>query len=646
MITGKIRYSRIPKFAFGTTDSSQNNNQQVADGITQTGEAAASNIPVIAPWFNAAMGVQKGARANVKRKKVVNPKTGETYEYAANNEGQIVDEVATPMHEHLINDISTGDYAHAFAVSTGPIGQMAYNAIWGKKKQDAQNRSKEQEAANAQAEIDAQAEKERVAFENKQRDMYSRAYIAENPIYGQIGASVYAYGTRYNGKALPKKALGGELNSLASDVDKAEGNTHEEGGITLHDNNGNPKAEIENQEVVVDNNKVLSDRLPFMGGKSFAEIGEELGKEKGKNEEKLKNGDMFARNGAKRAIEGIDKKLDTLLKYQDVVRTNAGLDNATPVNDIPKAKWGTDADGNPVWEDDSITDKELYGNPTKLQLRGLSYPEPELKGDLSLKEVPQYEQKDYSNPKKRGMSGSQYGQIAENMTPFLDNIVNYGLIKQTPKIPNPIKRTAIDEMAMPLNTNYNINPTLIANNQDLKEFKKDILNNTSNSNNARAEIASAYAKKLKMNNEVYAQKENIENQLKNQNALNLQSVNNRNVNNHQEIDNFNKGLDNKYNWDNMLRDDDIRRQKSILAAETTNDLTNSVQDRRMADLDNKKIFYDSLKYDDAAGFASLIGTPQMDSLMKNPETRKAVYDSLKRGGQIAAHKKAKELYGE
>ena len=244
------------------------------------------------------------------------------------------------------------------------------------------------------------------------------------------------------------------------------------------------------------------------------------------------------------------------------------------------------------------------------------------------------------------MSGSQYGQIAENMTPFLDNIVNYGLIKQTPKIPNPIKRVAIDEMAMPLNTNYNINPTLIANNQDLKEFKKDILNNTSNSNNARAEIASAYAKKLKMNNEVYAQKENIENQLKNQNALNLQSVNNRNVNNHQEIDNFNKGLDNKYNWDNMLRDDDIRRQKSILAAETTNDLTNSVQDRRMADLDNKKIFYDSLKYDDAAGFASLIGTPQMDFLMKNPETRKAVYNSLKRGGQIAAHKKAKELYGE
>ena len=624
----KIRYSRIPKYAYGSknipkfgvgtegeTDSMENGN---------FGDKIGNSMG----WFAFANQAQKAARSNIKKKQTVNPYTGEVTQTETSQEGLIAEQAFKPHHEQMLEDAKNGDYGAAFMHSNGLTGSI-YNLATNGGIRDKKFQQKEAENDALLKQQQAEQEKARLAFENKQRDMYSRAYIAENPIYGQIGASVYAYGTRYNGKALPKKVLGGALNPLASDVDKAEGNTHEEGGITLHDNNGNPKAEIENQEVVVDNNKVLSDRLSFMGGKSFAEIGEELGKEKGKNEEKLKNGDMFARNGAKRAIKGIDKKLDTLLKYQDVVRTNAGLDNATPVNDIPKAKWGT-----------------KYGNPTKLQLRGLSYPEPELKGDLSLKEVPQYEQKNYSNPKKRGMSGSQYGQIAENMTPFLDNIVNYGLIKQTPKIPNPIKRVAIDEMAMPLNTNYNINPTLIANNQDLKEFKKDILNNTSNSNNARAEIASAYAKKLKMNNEVYAQKENIENQLKNQNALNLQSVNNRNVNNHQEIDNFNKGLDNKYNWDNMLRDDDIRRQKSILAAETTNDLTNSVQDRRMADLDNKKIFYDSLKYDDAAGFASLIGTPQMDFLMKNPETRKAVYNSLKRGGQIAAHKKAKELYGE
>ena len=197
----------------------------------------------------------------------------------------------------MLEDAKNGDYGAAFMHSNGLTGSI-YNLATNGGIRDKKFQQKEAENDALLKQQQAEQEKARLAFENKQRDMYSRAYIAENPIYGQIGASVYAYGTRYNGKALPKKVLGGALNPLASDVDKAEGNTHEEGGITLHDNNGNPKAEIENQEVVVDNNKVLSDRLSFMGGKSFAEIGEELGKEKGKNEEKLKNGDMFARNGA------------------------------------------------------------------------------------------------------------------------------------------------------------------------------------------------------------------------------------------------------------------------------------------------------------------------------------------------------------
>lgn len=696
----KIRYSRLPKYAYGTKlpkyayGYEDNNTYQQPEGVANAettnaqGIALGDSIGSNFAWFAAANTAQKTARGMTAKKRIVNPKTGEVTEYASTDEGQVVEEIAQPYHEKYANDIKNGDYGGIAAqLVGGPVGQMAYNAIWGRKKKADFNRGKEAEANTAQSELDAEEAKRKQDFENKQRDIYSRAYIASNPEMGREGASIYAYGTSLNGMAIPKKAMGGNLNPIASNVDKAVGDTHEQGGITLTDTNGKPKAEIEGQEVVVNDKSVLSDRLPFTGGISFAKVGEELGKEKGKNEDKLKTGDMFERNGAKRTIANIDKKMETLLKYQDVVRTNLGLDNASPVNNakyggiIPKYWKGTREDedeDNAIGTDEygrqfinkykSNTDTEpsykfnpsrdVYANPDEdIEVPGATKYDTDfsstLKGYKGETDMNGYKYDKNSDTfvktnsnKRGGFDAKGYGQMAENAAPYLDNAINYALIKQTPKIPKPIKNVAIDEMAMPLNTNYNINPTLIANNQDLKEFNKNILDNTASSNNARASMASGFAKKLAMNNNAYAQKENVENQLKNQNALNLQSVNNRNVNNRQNIDNANIAQDNKYNWDNMLRDSDIQDRKSKLGAETTNDITTGIQDKRMAELDNKKIFYDSLKHDDASGFATLIGTDEMSTLMKDPKTKQAVYDSLKRGGQTKAYKKAKELYGE
>lgn len=695
----KIRYSRLPKCAYGTKlpkyaygyNEDTHQFDKTNGGADMVGGAAESYLNST-PYYAAASAASGIGKSLVKKKQTVDPNTGEVTEGYATNEGYMADGAMTAHHTTMLNDAKKGDYAAAVMHSNGITGTIYDFANAKNVRSDFRKKEAENEAA--QATIDAEEAKRKQDFENKQRDIYSRAYIASNPEMGREGASVYAFGTeepdkvkiqkgtemtfatpnkkykrewdfsnpsfktlKYkdengntvgkldynydNSNVIPKLAMGGDINQIASNMGKAEGATHEQGGITLDNENGEPAAEVEDQEMIIDDSKVLSDRLPFTGKVSFAQKGEQLAKLKSKYEGNLKSGDRISKNTSTRNIEKIDNEVNTLLKYQDIVRKNLGLDGAAPVN---KYKWGTDFDGNPVWEDDKPTDKELYGEPSNMQMRGLSDPEVGgLKGDTSLKTVPQYEG---SNISKSGRSSSNdYLNMAQNAAPYLDNAINYALIKQTPKIPKPIKNIAIDEMAMPLNTSYNINPTLIANNQDLKEFNKNILDNTSSSNNARAGMASGFAKKLRMNNDVYGQKENIENQLKDKNALNLQSVNNRNVNNRQNIDNANIAQDNKYNWDNMLRDDSIRAQKSKLGAETTADITTGIQDDRMSKLDDKKILYDSLKYGDGAGLATMVDSPEIATISKTKESRDKIRETFRKSGQKAALEKYNKKYG-
>lgn len=640
MMNNNIRYSRLPKCAYGTkmipkygVGTEEETTQGSGGG--NFGDKVGNSFG----WFAFANQAQTGARGMTAKKRVVNPKTGEVTEYQTTNEGQITEEIAQPYHEKYANDFKNKEYGGMAAqLVGGPVGQIAYNAIWGKKKKDAFNRGKEEEASTAQAEIDAQAEKERKAFEDKQRLDYSRAYIEQNPTMGQAGATIYAYGTKMN--KIPRLAMGGDVTPIASNMGKAEGASHEQGGITLTNGNGEPTAEIEDKEVIVDDKSVLSNRLPFTGNISFAQKGESLAKEKAEHEHNLKAGDRISKNTSERHIEKIDAKVNTLLKYQDVVRKNMGLDGASPVN---KYRWGTDYDGNPVWEDDNMTDKELYGQPTTMGMKGLDSPEPQLKGDLSLKEVPQY-----SNPgktKRGGFDARGLGEGLQNAAPYMDNVINYGLIKETPKIPKPNKLEAFNETAMPMVTSYNINANLAANTEAQREFNRTVLDNTADSNTARGNLASGYARKIKGNNELYQQKINVENQLKNQDALNRQGVSNRNTKNAQDITNINKGLEDKYNWNNMLRDDSIRAQKSRLAAETTNDTTTLIQDDRMSKLDDKKILYDSLKYGDGAGLATMVDSPEIDNISKSKESRDKIRDTLKKSGQNAALKKYNKKYG-
>ena len=95
--------------------------------------------------------------------------------------------------------------------------------------------------------------------------------------------------------SVEKKAKGGVLNPLASDIVKAEGATHAEGGIKLG-KNGKAYAEVEDQEIIQGNN-VYSDRITLPNSKiTIAMEAEKLAKLKGKSEKYLVSSNYREKN--------------------------------------------------------------------------------------------------------------------------------------------------------------------------------------------------------------------------------------------------------------------------------------------------------------------------------------------------------------
>jgi len=147
--------------------------------------------------------------------------------------------------------------------------------------------------------------------------------------YGKYGMKLA------NGGDLPLPIDGSEVDQLASNVMLYEGDTHENGGITL-DNN----TEIEDSEVVKDD-MVLSDRLKptdsvksymkglsidIKSGDTYASLAERLGNKKGKFEEKLNSTRIGEANSAKLMSQRYDDAINILFEDQQMnkIQNNIG----------------------------------------------------------------------------------------------------------------------------------------------------------------------------------------------------------------------------------------------------------------------------------------------------------------------------------
>lgn len=122
------------------------------------------------------------------------------------------------------------------------------------------------------------------------------------------------------------------------------------------------------------------------------------------------------------------------------------------------------------------------------------------------------------------------GTAAQLAPLLLDNIGNAIMSKNTPKLTTPLLNRAAT-----LESRVNINPQLAEIRRGNKAAKDSILNNTSNSNNAKANAISADLNSSRQQNELIASKDNQELALRNADSQNKQNVsmsNNATMNQH------------------------------------------------------------------------------------------------------------------
>lgn len=387
---------------------------------------------------------------------------------------------------------------------------------------------------------------------------------------------------------------GGVLNSLASNTVQAEGQTHEQGGITLS-NQGNPYAEVEDQEVI-NGNKVYSDRLT-LGNKTYADIAESLGKKKGKYEKLNNSTDYRSRNTAERGSQNIQKKLDNLFEIQEASKI--------PVNNSPRYDEGG------------------YIPPVKNTIDSMPEEEPIYTGKSNGTNSP--------NPSSSNGSSFNWNNVikgAQYAVPFIDNIYNASLINKTPQIPKPNTREAISSVATPMRTNYNVDNQINQVDNAYSAYNKNIDANTSSSSIGRSNKLAAFADTINSKNNIYTNKENMQNQMINANNQNIQNVTNQNNYNKQNIDNQNYALLDNYNMQNTLRSDNILRNKASNVANAVGDADKMIQDSNMKGTDQQRILTDALRYSDGAGVARLVGSNTMNNLVNDPNSYKQIESML------------------
>lgn len=165
------------------------------------------------------------------------------------------------------------------------------------------------------------------------------------------------YDQRYdNGGLLPQPTDGSGAEQLASDMALYKGATHEQGGIDLDTNHDNqPNIEVENNEVIKDD-MVLSDRLyPTDGMKNhlrklglkisdkdtYASLAERAGKKKGNWESKIGSNLIGEHTAAEKMVQKYDEAVNMLFSEQQSQKQNM----KSRVGSYKKATGGYTEDG-------------------------------------------------------------------------------------------------------------------------------------------------------------------------------------------------------------------------------------------------------------------------------------------------------------
>ena len=410
---------------------------------------------------------------------------------------------------------------------------------------------------------------------------------------------------------------GGNLVPIGDGVEEAVGNYHNEenidgvSGIQLS-KNGEPVAEIENKEVVVDGDTVFSHQLKYDGKQSYADKMRKITAKRNKLEkEQNTTKDKRVKNTIERKLAGLNMAEEALFTHQEHRKYAEGIAVANTFafgGKLPKFSNGgnvyTDTNGkryrlvngkkqyfidfDPIKTakeeeiklNTELNKKDVDWNASTSKMLDVDKNNiPDLIQAPSAVNAPTMQPLTTANAgvgattattsaattTAKGI-GSQIGSAALQLAPMLiDNIGNLLLTKNTPKLPVPLLNKVEH-----LETKVNVNPQLAEIRRTNKAVKDNILFNTSNSNNAKNNLVATALAGNRQVNEILGGKENQEIALKNADHQNKQMV-----------ANTNNATMNEYRFRDYQRSNDIRSQYSANLADLSKDIGNVITSNKL-----------------------------------------------------------------
>jgi len=352
---------------------------------------------------------------------------------------------------------------------------------------------------NNQKQKEAEIEAQNKLFQDTLADRKIRdeGILDSYAVEGSNASALYAKGGNMNANKIPSK----NNKPLSSDAKKIVGaGTHESGNdVPVIDENGNVKAKVENEEVILDGDKVLSERS------GHADVAEGISSAKGALEKVLgegnkknlsnleKNTNSRVLSPLKKAIADLDKANDDNFRTQELAKGNNTIDMTGGNAELALGGY----------TDRAKLDPSLYEDPIKN--KPLDFELAKTNPDAITSRV------------GTGDATSSNIDFANNIAPYLDNVAS--LLQRTPKVPAPIRQEAAS-----LDTNVDVTQRLqdIANEE--QAGLKDIDQNTSSSNVALARKSALRSGTRSAKARVLSDKDTAEAQLRNQNVINRQQV--------------------------------------------------------------------------------------------------------------------------
>lgn len=418
---------------------------------------------------------------------------------------------------------------------------------------------------------------------------------------------------------------GGNLVPIGDGVEEAVGNQHNEetidgvSGIQLS-KNGEPVAEIENKEVVVDGDTVYSHQLKYDGKQSYADKMRKITAKRNKLEKEQNNTkDKRVKNTIERKLAGLNMAEEALFTHQEHRKYAEGIKVANTFafgGKLPKFSNGgnvyTDTNGkryrlvngkkqyfidfDPIKTakeeeialNTALNKKDVDWNASTLNIQPLATTgagevakaKAVARATAGVVSIPGAGEVANAVGAAKGATtagtttagaaakgiGSQIGSAALQLAPMLiDNIGNLLLTKNTPKLPAPLLNKVEH-----LETKVNVNPQLAEIRRTNKAVKDNILFNTSNSNNAKNNLVATALAGNRQANEILGGKENQEIALKNADHQNKQMVSNTN-----------NATMNEHRFRQYQRSNDINSQYSANLADLSKDIGNVITSNKL-----------------------------------------------------------------